>query len=64
VSTVGKIKTGMRGKHRRQSWGASRDPRFWDWVMGSVGSPRNIIVSYKTQEYEMRTPSKVMTFQK
>ena len=38
-----------------------RDPRFLGGRF--VESPLNIIISYNVQEYEMRTLSKVVTFQ-
>jgi len=38
-----------------------RSPRVWDGVVGSLW---NIIISYNGQKYEMRTLSKVVTFQK
>jgi len=38
-------------------------PRFWGGDCGVMGSPWNII-SYNVQEYEMKTLSKVVPFQK
>jgi|SRR6218665_79535 len=49
--------------HRHQSWGwgfRGCDPT--DFGMGIVGSPRNIIISYNVQVYDMRTHFRGVTF--
>ena len=38
-----------------------KTPRFWE---GESWGQWNIIISYNVQEYEMKTLSKVVTFQK
>ena len=53
-----------RREHRRQSWVGGRNTQILGRMSREVVRPsKDIIISYNVLEYEIRTLSKVVTFQ-